>query len=66
MFCVCSGTVAGETTATGSPYRGVIQDVPEWPFTTSTYARLILYMLIPVAFWVLGVVAEEVVGRALF
>jgi hypothetical protein len=47
-------------------YRGVIQDVPEWPFTSSTYVRLILYMLIPVAFWVLGVVAEEVVGRALF
>jgi hypothetical protein len=47
-------------------YRGLIEDVPEWPFTTSTYARLILYMLIPVAFWVLGVVAEEIVGRALF
>lgn len=47
-------------------YRGLIEDVPEWPFTTSTYARLILYMLIPVAFWVLGVVAEEVVARALF
>ncbi len=47
-------------------YRGVIQDVPEWPFTSSTYVRLILYMLIPVAFWVLGVVAEEIVGRALF
>ncbi len=47
-------------------YRGLIEDVPEWPFTTSTYARLILYMLIPVASWVLGVVAEEIVGRVLF
>ncbi len=47
-------------------YRGLIEDVPEWPFTTSTDARLILYMLIPVAFWVLGAVAEEIAGRALF
>ncbi len=47
-------------------YRGLIEDVPEWPFTTSTYARLILYMLIPVASWVLAGVVEEIVGRALF
>ena len=47
-------------------YRGLIEDVPEWPFTTSTYARLILYMLIPVASWILAGVVEEVVGRALF
>ena len=47
-------------------YRGLIQDVPEWPFTASTYARLILYMLIPVASWVLGGIVEEIVGRALF
>ena len=46
-------------------YRGLIEDVPEWPFT-STYTRFILYMLIPVAFWVLGVVAEEIVGHATF
>jgi hypothetical protein len=47
-------------------YRGLIESVSEWPFTTSTYARLFLYMLIPVASWLLGAVAEEVVGRALF
>ena len=47
-------------------YRGLIQDVTEWPFTASTYARLILYMLIPVAYWVLGGIVEEIVGRALF
>lgn len=47
-------------------YRGLIEVVPEWPFTTSTYARLILYMLIPVASWVLAGVVEEIVGRALF
>jgi len=47
-------------------YRGLIENVPEWPFTASTYARLILYMLIPVASWVLGGIVEELVGRALF
>ncbi len=47
-------------------FRSLIEGVPEWPFTTSTYARFVLYLLIPVASWVFGVVAEEVVGRALF
>ena len=47
-------------------YRGLIEDVPEWPFTTSTYARLILYLFIPVASWSLGIAAEEIVSRVLF
>jgi hypothetical protein len=46
-------------------YRSLIESVPEWPFTTSTYARLILYALIPLASWGFGIVAEEIVGRAL-
>jgi hypothetical protein len=46
-------------------YRGLIESVPEWPFTSSTYARLALYLLIPLASWMIGVVAEEVVGRML-
>ena len=47
-------------------YRGLIENVPEWPFTTSTYARLILYLFIPVASWSLGIAAEEIVNRVLF
>jgi hypothetical protein len=47
-------------------YRGLIEDVPEWPFTSSTYTRLFLYMLIPVVSWGLGILAEEIVGRAFF
>ncbi len=47
-------------------YRGLIENVPEWPFTSSTFFRLILYMLIPVASWGFGVIAEEVVSRTLF
>ena len=46
-------------------YRSLVESVPEWPFTTSTYTRLILYALIPVASWSIGIVAEGIVGRAL-
>ena len=47
-------------------YRGLIDSVHEWPFTTSTFTRLFLYALIPVASWGIGIVAEEIVGRILF
>jgi len=47
-------------------YRSLIESVSDWPFTTSTYTRLILYALIPVASWSFGIVAEGIVGRALF
>jgi hypothetical protein len=47
-------------------YRNLVAGVPEWPFTGSTYARLFIYALIPLASWGLGVVAEEVIGRLLF
>lgn len=46
-------------------YRGLIESVPEWPFTSSNYARFILYLLIPVLSWGLGMVAEELIGRTL-
>ena len=47
-------------------YRTLIADVSEWPFTGSTYVRLIVYALIPLASWGLGVIAEEVIGRVFF
>lgn len=47
-------------------YRNLIASTPDWPFTTSTFARLFLYMLIPVLSWGLGIIAEEIVSRALF
>jgi hypothetical protein len=46
-------------------YLSLVERVPEWPFTTSTYARLVLYLLIPVVSWGIGIVAEEIVGGAL-
>lgn len=47
-------------------YRNLVAGVSEWPFTGTTYARLFVYALIPLASWGLGVVAEEVIGRLLF
>ncbi len=47
-------------------YRGLVESVPEWPFTTSTYTRFFLYLLIPAASWVFGVVFEEILSRVLF
>jgi hypothetical protein len=44
-------------------YRGMIEDVPEWPFTINTYGRIFLYVLLPVATWGIGLVAEHVIGR---
>lgn len=46
-------------------YLSLIERVSEWPFTTSTYTRLFLYLLIPLVFWSIGIVAEEIVQRAL-
>lgn len=47
-------------------YRGLIDGVSEWPFTSSTYFRLFLYALLPILSWGVGIVAEEIVGRAIF
>ena len=44
-------------------YRGMIEDVPEWPFTINTYSRIFLYVLLPVATWGIGFVAEHMMGR---
>ena len=41
-------------------YRGMIESVPEWPFTLSTYTRIALYVLIPIATWDVGLIAEEI------
>jgi hypothetical protein len=47
-------------------YRGMIESVPEWPFTLSTYSRIALYVLLPVVTWGIGLAAEEILGRVLF
>ncbi len=47
-------------------YRGLIESVPEWPFTSSTYTRIVLYTLLPLLTWGIGLFAEEIVGRVFF
>ena len=45
-------------------YRGLVENVPEWPFTINTYSRILLYVLLPVATWGIGLIAELLVERA--
>ena len=47
-------------------YRGMIEDVHEWPFTLSTYTRVALYVLLPIVTWGIGLAAEEILGRVFF
>lgn len=47
-------------------YRGLVLGAPEWPFTTTTYIRFALYLLIPLGSWAAGAVVEGIVGRFFF
>jgi len=47
-------------------YRGLVESVSDWPFTMSTYARLVFYALIPLLSWGISIISEEIVGRLLF
>jgi hypothetical protein len=60
-----AGTRSGEL-ADMVAYRTLIENIPEWPFTGSTYLRLLVYALIPLASWGVGIVAEELIGRLFF
>ena len=44
-------------------YRGMIENVPEWPFTLSTYSRIFIYVLLPGATWGIGLIAEQMMER---
>ena len=46
-------------------YRSLVENVPDWPFTGSTYARLVVYALIPIVSWSLGIAVEQFVERVL-
>ncbi len=43
-------------------YQRLIEDVPEWPFRTSTLVQVLLYLLIPVASWIGGLLIENALG----
>ena len=58
--------IGGQTLiVTALSFLAPVESVPEWPFTTSTYTRIILYALLPIVTWSIGLVAEEIVGRIL-
>ena len=42
-------------------YRRLIEDVPEWPFQSSTIVKVVLYLLIPIASWFGGLLIEGMV-----
>ncbi len=42
-------------------YRRLIEDVPEWPFQSSTIVKVVLYLLIPIASWFGGMLIEGMV-----
>jgi len=39
-------------------YLRLIEDVPEWPFQSSTVVRVVFYLLIPIASWFGGLLIE--------
>ena len=44
-------------------YRGLIEGISEWPFTSSTYTRIVLYTFLPLLTWGIGIFAEEFISR---
>ena len=46
-------------------YRGLVDSLSEWPFTTSNYMRFVLYAFLPLITWGIGLVAENLIGNLL-
>jgi hypothetical protein len=46
-------------------YRGVVEDVSAWPFDTSTFVRLLLYLFIPLGSWAGGAIVERLIDSLL-
>lgn len=43
-------------------YLQLIESVPEWPVQGSTIVQMLLYTLLPVAFWFGSLLTEGVLG----
>ena len=46
-------------------YRGVIEGVSAWPFETSTFTLILLYLLIPLGSWAGGALVERLIDSLL-
>jgi hypothetical protein len=44
-------------------YLQLIDDVPEWPFQSSTVLRVMLYLLIPIVSWLGGLLIEGMLDQ---
>jgi hypothetical protein len=60
---VGSPTVAPDPMPGLIAYLQLIERVPEWPFQTSTFVQVALYLLIPIASWVGSALVEGMLGR---
>lgn len=47
-------------------YRDLVREVPDWPIGTSSYARFVLYLLIPVLSWAAAALVERLVNTLIF
>jgi len=57
-----SDPVRGEM-ADLTTYYHLIEQTPEWPFRTSTFVRVILFLLIPIGSWSGGSIVDAWLGR---
>lgn len=44
-------------------YLQLIDDVPEWPFQSSTVLRVMLYLLIPIVSWLGGLLIDGMLDQ---
>jgi hypothetical protein len=58
-----SGGMVSSQMADLITYYRFIDEVPEWPFRISTFVRVILYLLIPLASWAGGLLVELFLRR---
>lgn len=58
------GSIEGEQGSLADllTYRDLVRDVPDWPIGTSSYARFVLYLLIPVLSWAAAALVERLVN----
>ncbi|UCB45970.1 MAG: hypothetical protein JSV25_00665 [Spirochaetota bacterium] len=57
-----TGSAQGQIADLTTYYR-FIDRVPEWPFRTSTFFRVILYLFIPVVSWVVGLLIDSALSQ---
>jgi hypothetical protein len=62
LFSDASSDASSGQMADLTAYQRLVEDVPEWPFRTSTLVQVLLYLLIPVASWIGGLLIENGLG----